>query len=192
MLGWLAKAFGRWADDTEKIARRIGHYLEPGESVLAAVFVQRPGTKSAAVRGGASAAVSAAVGAVSEIFASGSAPREDKRHQLWLRQAVAFGIDPQAAGRTIRLVVAVTTVRVLLVRRGYVTGGMHELLAAWQLTDIDRIDVPRNGNSLRLLRAGDELRCELPNAHRFIAQVYRDLPTIFDEARSAAQRAREH
>lgn len=187
MWGGVAKAFGRWADDTEKIARRMPPYLEPEEKVLAAVYVLRPGTTSARIQGGASGATTGAVGADTGVFASGRSGREGTQFTRWLAQAEAVGIDPQLARQTIKLVVAVTTMRVLLIRRGYATGRMQELLAAWPLATIEKIAVPRNGKSLQIFREGRELRFELPNEHRFIAQVYRDLPQIFDDARVSTQ-----
>ena len=181
MLGSLAKAFGRWGDDTAKIARGVAQHLDPDEEVLAAVYVQRPGTRSAGVQGGVNAGSAAAVGHDAATFSGG-----DERRVLWVDQADSVGIEPRLASRTIKFVVAVTTSRLLLVRRGYGTGRMRELLAAWPAGDLDRVAVPRGGNSLRIFRHGVELRCELPNEHRFIAQVYRDLPGIFSDVQAAS------
>lgn len=172
----------RYPDDTTMIARRIAHYLEPGETVLAAVFVQSPGTISAQIQGGTSAAGSAALG-----HYGGDSPGDDKRHALWKQQFEQLGIDPELAQRTTKVVVAVTTSRLLLVRRGGATGRMRELLVAWPAGEVDRVTVPRRGNSLRIFRDGNELRCELPNEHRFIADVYRELPGIFAEVQAASR-----
>ena len=64
---------------------------------------------------------------------------------------------------------------------------MRELLAAWPADELDRVTVPRRGNSLRIFREGVGLRWELPNDHRFIAHVYRDLPEIFTEVQAASR-----
>lgn len=161
----------RYPDDTEMIARRIADYLEPGETVLAAVFVQSPGTNSAGLEAG--------LGNYGAHFYD-----EDERNVLWMKQTETLGIDPKLAKRASKLVVAVTTSRLLLVRRGSVTGRMRELLAAWPAGELDRVAVPRRGNSLRIFGEGAELKFELPNEHRFIAQVYRDLPDIFSEVQA--------
>ena len=172
----------RYPDDTKLIAGRIARHLESGETVLAAVFVQSPGTISARMQGGASAGGSAALG-----HYGGDFPGGDKRHALWKQQFEQLGIDPELAQRTTKVVVAVTTSRLLLVRRRTATGRMRELLAAWPAGEIDRVTVPRRGNSLRIFRDGAELRCELPNEHRFLADVYRDLPAIFAEVQATSR-----
>lgn len=172
----------RYPDDTKMLARRLKSHIEPGESVLAAVFVQCPGTNSAALRAGVSAGGSAALGHYGATMSS-----EDKRFEAWNTQAEELGIDPALARRTVKFVVAVTTSRLLLVRRARTTGRVCEMLAAWPVIEVDRLTVPRGGNSLRIFRDGVELRCELPNEHRFIGQVYRDLPNILAEAQATAR-----
>lgn len=185
-MGWLAKAFGRWGDDTEKIARQISGFLDPGEEVLAAVYVQRPGTRSARIQGGASGATAGAIGADTGNFAFSIRDGAAEPATTGQKHGAA-GVDPRRGREAIKLIFALTPARALLVGRSYLTGRVGDLLAAWPLREIEEVNVPQNGNSLRIVVAGTEVHCELPNDHRFIAQVYRDLPRIFAEARGALE-----
>ena len=51
-------------------------------------------------------------------------------------------------------------------------------------TDVDRIVVPRGSSTLRIVRGETELLLELPLAHKFLPEVYRELPAILDRARA--------
>lgn len=187
MLGTIAKAFGRWGDDTATITRRIAHHLAPEEEVLAAVYVRRPGTAGASLEAGTRGAISSAAGADGGVTSVRAARTDDPAFLRWIRQAESFGLEAQVARRAIKLIVAVTSTRLLLLRQAYASGRVRELIAAWALSDIEKIAVPRGSASLTIYRAGSELRLELPNAHRFLAPVYRDLPNVVKKAQAAAQ-----
>lgn len=184
MFGWLAKAFGRWGDDTKRIARQMKQYLDAGETVIAAVYLQRPGTTNASVQGGAAGATTGAVGADTGIYSSAPFRRRDPHIDRWVDETGAMGVEPQVARRAIKLALAVTKSRLVLAYRSYVTGRVQGVLVAWPLERVEAVVVPRRERSLTITADNADLRCELPNEHRFIADVYRDLPKIVEMART--------
>lgn len=103
----------------------------------------------------------------------------------WLRVTGEFGIEPGIARRAVWLTIVLTNERLLLVRRSRLTKGLREVAGAWSLREIERIEVPRNGNSLTIHKPDAALRLELPHLHKFLPDVYRELPARFAEARDA-------
>ena len=169
---------GRRPDKTNDIARRIQNDLTPGEQVLAGVHVQRPGTAAAGIEG---AAAGAAAGAL-----TGSHPttlRGEDSSRDWAAQLAAVGADP-AAANTIRLILALTDRRLLLYVATRISGRPKEKVADWPLTQVDSVDVPRNGNTVKVTVAGTGLELELPQAHKFLPDVYRNLPKLHTAARN--------
>jgi hypothetical protein len=179
----MGRLMGRRPDPTLAIARAARRHLGPGEHVLAAIYAQRPGTLRAGLSGGASGAVGAT---------AGLPPRlpDDEDQGPWLRDAAQIGLDDAMARRTIWLAIALTQSRLLLLRRSRLTRRPREVIAVWPLRDVDRIDVPRNGSVLTIHRAGAALRLDLPQAHRFLPEVYRDLPTRLAHAQAEQTRQR--
>ena len=175
--------FGKRADPTRKIARAVRRFLAPDETVLAGLYVQRPGTFAAELSGAVNGGVAGAVGNSS--FVSGGA--KDPKTNEWLKLVGELGVDPTLAQRTVRMYFVLTDRRFWLIRRSRLTGRPRELLAAWPLSDFERIRVHRTSRDLRLTIAGvDDLRLELPNAHRFLPEVYRDVPTRLAAARKVS------
>lgn len=170
-------------DPTESIAKALRRHLEPGESVLAAVAVQTPGTNAAAIEGAGSGAVASAMDTGLSTSSAGAG-----KHAVWLEQAQRVGIDASAASGATWLHVALTGGRVLLARRSRLTGRPRVLLAAWSLGVVEAIEVPRNGSSLTITVEGEPLRLELPKAHKFLPNVYRELAARLTKARDGAKR----
>lgn len=176
----MGRLFGRRPDLTQAIAPAVQGHLTPGERVLAAVHVQRPGTTSA----GTSAAVSGAVSGSVDLPPS-FAGEEYDADGSWARTLTSMGVEPGIAGRAVWLTLVLTTTRLLLLRRSRLTGRLRELAGSWSLRDVERLDVPRRGNALTIHGGTTALELELPQAHRFLPDVYRELPSRFQEARSA-------
>lgn len=177
----MGRFFGRRPDPTPAVRRALRRrFLDPGEEVLAGVHVQRPGTRMAQLSVGTSAGLGSAVASDSVTLPRGG------RREWEAAEPRLEGIDPAAAARTIWATLALTTSRLLLVRNSWVTRRPRQVLASWRLGDIDRIVVPRGGRSLSIVRRGEEVRFELPLDHRFLPDVYRELPALFDRARAAA------
>lgn len=169
----MGRLMGRRPDETERIARRAAQFLDVNERVIAGVYLQRPGTTEAQLEGGSSAAVTAAVGVTAYTIPGDDGPRE------WVQRLESFGVDPGVARRAIRIALVLTDSRLLLLRRGStLTWRLPEVVAAWSLSDVDEVRVPRNGSTLVLVAGGRELVLELPQAHKFLPQVYRDLPKL--------------
>lgn len=168
-------------DPTESIARALRRFLEPEEGVLAAVAVQTPGTNAAAIEGAGSGAVAAAMDTGMSTSSAGAG-----KHAVWLEQAQRVGIDAKGASGATWLHLALTEGRVLLARRSRLTGRPRVLLAAWPVGDVDSLEVPRNGSSLTITVDGEPLRLELPRAHKFLPNVYRELPKRWERARAEA------
>lgn len=181
----MGRLMGRRPDPTPHVARAARRLLAPGEPVLAAVHVARPGTGQAELLAGASGAVRGAIQSTLPPRIQG-----DDGFDEWLRQATGFGLAPDIARKAIHLTVVLTPGRVLLVRRSSLTRRPKEVIAAWSVLDIDRIEVPRNGNRLTLHRDGASLTLELPQAHRFLPDVYRDLPARLARAQEEERRRR--
>ena len=175
----MGKLFGKRPDRTGEIERRIQRQLKAGERLVAGVHVQRPGTNFAAMAGGASGAVGATMGLPPRIPDQDPAERE-----RWLAEVTAVGAGDRA-GRAIQLIVALTTHRLLLIRCGRVGGRPREVMVAWPVAQVESIEVPRNGSTLVLNIARESLTLELPLAHKFLPDVYRRLPRLLDEVRSA-------
>lgn len=176
----MGRLIGRKPDPTPAVAKAVRPHLEPGERVLAGVHLQQPGTTAAQMSGAAGGAVAGALETGVRF------EREtDPEHRTWREQAAAFGIDATVAQRAVFVSLALTTSRLLLVRRSRLTRRPREVIAAWPLAELDAIAVPRNATTLRVRRGADELTFELPHPHRFLAPVYRELPQRF--ARAAAR-----
>ncbi|HLV58307.1 MAG TPA: hypothetical protein VKY81_05480 [Natronosporangium sp.] len=88
------------------------------------------------------------------------------------------------------LAVALTPSRLLLVRRSRLTRRPREVVAAWPVLEVDRVEVPRNGSTLTIHRAGAALSLEPPQAHRSLPDVYRDLPERLARAQADQKRQR--
>lgn len=174
----MARLMGRRPDPTPRMARAARRHLPHGETVLAGVQVQRPGTLQAALAGGVSGATGTTPGLL---------PRLTDDDRSWVRAAAEFGIDPPLAQRAIYLALVLTPSRLLLLRRSRLTRRVREPLAVWPVADVDRIEVPRGGGTLTIHRAGAALRLELPLAHRFLPEVYRELPALLARAQAATE-----
>ena len=174
----MGRLIGKRPDDTRPIAKRVARYLEPGEEVLAGVHLQQPGTMSAELQTGASAAVGATM-ALPPRLPDGDPEQE----RTWRRQADAAGLEEATVKRAHWVYLVLTSSRLLLLRRSRLLRWQpRELIAAWPVEEIERIEVPRNGAGLTIHHAGGSLTLELPQAHKFLPQVYRDLPAIHAEA----------
>ncbi len=174
----MGRILGRRPDRTTAIARAVEGRLEVGERVIAGVDVQSPGTIGAGIAGGAGGAVAGALDTGPTVSRGGSAP-----HDRWMREATAIDIDGRAASRAVWMIMVLTTRRLVLIRRSRLTRRPREILAAWHLDDVDALRVPRGGSSITIAVGGVSLRLELPTAHRFLPDVYRELPRLFEEAR---------
>ena len=174
----MVSVVGRGRDRTASIARAIGRMLEPGERVLAAVTLNSPGTNEAAMAGGASGGVAGALGAPVTF-----PPGQSRTHQTWLVESAAVGIDTALAARTVALHLAITSRRVILVRRSRLLARPRELLASWPLAQAD-VKVPRGGSHVDVWVGEHRVRLELPKAHKFLPDVYRQLPKIRQSALS--------
>lgn len=174
----MGRLIGKRPDDTRRIAGRIARYLEPGEQVLAGVHLQSPGTNAAAMSTATSGAASATVELPPTI-----GDGDPKKEREWRKQSGAAGIDEKTANRSNFVYLVLTSSRLLVVRRSRVLRWQpRELIAAWPLDAVERIEVPRNGDRITVHYSGGALTFELPQAHKFLPQVYRDLPSIHEEA----------
>lgn len=182
----MGRLFGRRPDPTPAIRRAVNRFLEPGEEVLAGVYVQSPGTNEAAMEASASAGINSAIGFHGAKFSS------DDTGKKWTEDVVrSHGIDPDVARRTVFVTVALTNSRVLLIRRSRVTRRRgREVFASWPLAEVERIAVPRGGSTLRIIRGDAELRFELPLAIKFLDKVYTELPRLFERAQADLDRSR--
>lgn len=174
----MGRLIGKRPDDTRRIARRISRFLEPGEQVLAAIHVQRPGTLSAGLQGGASGAVGATVDAPP------TPPEADgKQSKAWQEQTERAGIGVEEARRSTRLYLVLTASRLMLVRRSRLLQWRpREVVAAWTLEEIDRIRVSPHRQAVTIDRGTGSMTFEFPVALKFLPDVYRELPTIHDHA----------
>lgn len=112
---------------------------------------------------------------------------DDRGARAWSEELVELhGVDPAVASRTIWVTVALTSTRLLLVRRSRSTGRPREELASWPLSEVDHLTVSRVSGTLRIGRSRAELAFELPLAPKFLDSVYFRLPDLFDQARSEA------
>src|SRR5690606_35435438 len=134
----MGRLFGRRPDHTAAIARSLGDDLLPGERVLAAVDVQTPGTLSAGLRGGASGATAAASGGLGVTFGT-----DDPKRITWITEATSNGIDLDVARSLVWLAVALTSDRLIVVRRSRLSRRPAGIVVAWPLDEIQRIEVPR-------------------------------------------------
>ena len=141
-------------------------------------------THSAEVKGATSGAVTGAIGGTA--YGPGREDAEDRADRAgWVAQCEALGVDRALAERTIHSALVLTTARVLVVRRSSLTRRLGEPIGAWPVTEA-HVDVPRGEQTLTL-RVGDApLRFELPQAHRFLPDVYRELPALVARARAQA------
>ena len=184
----MGRFFGRRPDPTPAVRRALRRrFLDLDEEVLAGVFVQRPGTNSAATSGAGDAGVSATTG----VYAASSGGQDEDGK--WLEWGAAAGnlpgVDPVVAKRAIFLTLALTDTRLLLVRRSRVLRGRHrEVFASWLLMEIDQIKVPSRGSTLSITRGSVDLVFELPLNLKFLDPVYVELPTIFNSAQTHARR----
>lgn len=174
----MARLAGRRPDRTGSIARRLRSRLGPGEEVLAGVDTLTPGSVAAGMAGATGGAHAAAVGSPVTPTDAGS-----EQHRTWMRQADRVGIDPELARRAVGVHLVLTSARLLLVRRSRLTGRPREILTGWPLDVIEAIDVPRRGQSVTITVDGEKLRLELPTAHKFLPDVYRELPDRWAAAR---------
>lgn len=173
----MGRLIGKRPDPTGAIAKAVRDHLDPGERVLAGVYVQQPGTLGAEMSGGVNAGLAGALGTPI------SFSREpDPEHLTWLEQTGRLGVDEGVAKRSIYLSLALTSSRLLVLRRSRLTRRTRELIAGWPLSEIDGLEVPRNREIIQVRVAGTVLTFELPHAHRFLPQVYRDLPKLFERA----------
>lgn len=182
----MGRLIGKRPDDTRRIAKRVARYLEPGEQVLAGVHLQKPGTLSAAMESGTSAAVGATMGLPP------SFPDDDpKEKRGWDKETGAAGIDAETAKRTHWVYLVLTSSRVLIVRRSRMLQWQaRELIASWPLEEIERIEAPRNRGHITVHHVAGSFTFELPQAHKFLPQVYRDLPAIHEETAGKVERHR--
>jgi hypothetical protein len=181
MMAGMGRLVGRRPDHTASIARALRSELAPGEQVVAGVYVQVPGVNEAAMSGGASGAVAAATG-------SGVAFRDvDGDQPAWVAAAGAMGIAPDDARRMTWSALALTTSRLLVARRSRLTRRVAGVVAAWPVGEIERIEVPRQREALTIHRGDRSLDFELPAAHKFLPDVYRELPTRLAEVRAATR-----
>lgn len=178
----MGRFFGRRPDRTDVIARAVEHHLLPGESVVAGVDVQSAGTTSAGLQGGASAGVAAAVGA-GPTFRGG----EDE-HEDWMSESAAVGIDPDVARTLVWVSLALTTHRLLVIRRSKLTGRLKEPVAQWPVAAIDRIIVPRQSNRLSVVLGDRTVDFEIEVADKFRPDVFRELPARLEAVKANAQR----
>lgn len=185
----MGRFFGRRPDPTPAVRRALrGRVLPADEDVLAGVYVQRPGTDQAARDVATSAAIGSSTGIHGATFSTQGGAAWDR----WAQDAVGPHQAGAAAHRSaIWFVLAVTTKRLVLVRRSRLTRRPRDIFAAWPLTDVDRIVVPRGSSTLRIVRGETELLLELPLAHKFLPEVYRELPAILDRARAEVAGAPE-
>jgi len=158
------------ADPTGRIARAVRGLLEPGEDVVLAVKVQRPGTHSAQLEGAATGAIS---GATDTPYAARGGTDPD--HARWLEQAVSLGIAPEAAQRVIHLFLVITSSRVLLVRRSRLMGRAQELIAAWPRTSLRASKITATSHTVQLEVDGAPLHLELPKAAKHLPAAYREI-----------------
>ena len=159
----MGRLVGVRPDRTDAIAKALRAQLQPGERVLAAVEVQTPGA-----------------GVQEE-----SAGLQRKR-ELWREQVLELGIDSRHGERPAWLYLALSDQRVIVAQRSRLTGGVRGLLGAWPLQQLTALEVPRSGTTATLAFGERELRLELPQAHRFLPEVYRELPARWAAARDAA------
>ena len=175
----MGRLFGRRPDRTSAIARSLKQHLGPGERVLAGVDVQTPGTSRAALQSGASGATGAAVGNLPPSFGPDGPERAE-----WISEAIAMGIDPDDAGKVVWAVLALTSSRLILLRRSRLTRRVTGVLADWHLDEIDRIEVPRRGQRLTVSSGGATLTFELALAHKFRPAVYDELNDRLADAKT--------
>lgn len=149
----MGRLVGMRPDRTAAIARALRALLQQGENVLAAVEVQSPGA------------------GVQE-----ESTGLQRKRALWREQVIALGIDSRYGERPAWLYLALTDRRVILAQRSRLTGSVRELLGAWPLQQLTALEVPRSGTTATLGFGERELRLELPQAHRFLPEVYRELP----------------
>lgn len=171
----MGRFVGRRPDRTAAISRAVRDHLEPAEEVLAGVDVQVPGTHSAALHGGVSGATGAAAGGVPPSFRGG-----DTSHARWLADATSMDVDPAVATRLVWAAVALTSSRLIVLRRSRLTRRVNGLVVAWPIGEIERIEVPRQGRRLTVHRRGRTLTFELAVDHRFRPAVYDELPLLLD------------
>ncbi len=182
----MGRLMGRRPDPTRSVSRAVRRLLVPGEPVLAAVHVQRPGVFRASLLAGASGAIRGAIGST----LAPRVPDDDGAREAWLTEAKEFGLARDIAEKSAYLTVVLTPGRVLLMRRSPLTLRPKEVIAAWSVLDIERIEVPRNGSRLILHKADTSLAFELPQAHKFLPDVYRELPARLAAAQEEERRRR--
>lgn len=175
----MGRFFGKRPDLTTEIAGSIRTELLSGESVLAGVHVQRPGTNANAISGAASGAVVGALGTPPTI--PGGDPEGTAE---WRQEAERAGSDADSTAKAVWLILVITTKRVLLIRRSRLTGKPRGILAAWPVSRVAGIRVPRSGSSVHVDLEGASLQLELPVAHKFLPDVYRNLPKHLEDARA--------
>lgn len=177
----MGRFWGRRPDQTEKIGRAIRHHLDGHETVIAGVHVQSPGTHAAGLAGGVSGAVAGATGTPFSTSGLDSA-----EHDRWEQEAARTNVDARSTRRAVNMYLVLTDRRLLLVRRSRLTGRAREVLAEWPLAEGGAIRVPRNAQALILEHAQGSLHLELPLAHKFLPDVYRELPRLHRDACEAA------
>lgn len=179
----MGRLWGTRPDPTARIARAVRRLLEADEPVLAGIDVQSPGAGTAGLAG-QSAAIGPAIGAPTTVEFSGG----EEEHAEWLREAGAMGIDPVTAGRSVWMHLVLTESRLVLVRRSRLTRRPVDVVGAWPVADVSRVEVPRNGSTVTVHRGEDRLRLELALAHKFLPDVYRDLPARLAGVQERARR----
>ena len=167
----MGRFFGRRPDRTQAIGRAARRHLTTDEQVIAGVDVQRPGTTSAALQGGTSGAVGSAVGNLPPTFTGG-----EMEASTWVVEATAAGIDERQARRIVWASLLLTSSRLMVLRRSRLSGKVKEPIFEWPIDEVERIDVPRNGDSITIQLADRSIRFELPLDHKFLPAVYRELP----------------
>jgi len=172
-------------DPTPRIAAALQRgVLAADEVVHLAVPVQRPGTFGAQLESGVRAGTSGALG--TQVYSTKSDAVDTTGWNRWAAELVErHGADPQAARQAIRLYLALTDQRILVVRRHYLTGGPREVLISWPLADVDRVAVSAARQALTLTRGEAELRLELPKSLKHLPAVYRELPKALERLRRA-------
>lgn len=178
----MGRLIGKRPDDTRRIAKRVDRFLKPGEEVLAGVHLQQPGTFSAEMQSGTSAAVGAAMD-LPPTF-----PEDDpNQERTWRGQTGSVGIDEATAKRSMFVYLVITSSRLLILRRSRLLRWRpREVIAAWPLAEIERVEVPHNGERVTVRHGAGFLTFELPQTHKFLPQVYRDLPALHEQALAKA------
>lgn len=154
-------------DITEKLARRLDDRLEAGEQVLAGVALDARGTTSAALSGGARAAVG-----VASVAPDGDLAEVRRQHE-------SIGVNG------VRFYLLLTDARLVLVRRNAI-GRAAEVVLAVPVGEVDSIAIGNRSSTVTVnLADGRTLDLETPKAVKFLPPVYLELPARLEAAKTA-------